>query len=116
MFDFIRSLLVKAGFGKESIERIENLESEKPVEKPAKKKAKAKPAPVVTTATPKPAKKKERKKVTYNMGGATPPVKVPNLNAMTKEKIVAFAKENGIELQMSMTKKNMIAEVKSKLS
>lgn len=125
MLDFIKSLLKKAGFGNDAIERIENLETVKPIEKPAKKQTKkpaakkeTAPKPVATTApAPKPGKKKTRKKVSYNMNAvATPKVEIPNLNAMTKEKIVSFAKENGLELEMSMTKKNMIAEVKSKLS
>lgn len=125
MFDFIKSLLKKAGFGNDAIERIENLETEKPVEKPAKKQAKkpaakkeTTPKPVAVAApAPTPGKKKTRKKVSYNMNApVTPKVEIPNLNAMTKAKIVAFAKENSLELEMSMTKKNMIAEVKSKLS
>lgn len=117
MLDFIKELLVKAGFSKPAIERIENIEVEKTEAKPVtKKKSKKSAEKPVAVAAPAPAKKKTKKKVTYSMNTAAAPVKVPNLNAMSKQKIVDYAKENGIELNMTMTKKSMIAEVKSKLS
>jgi hypothetical protein len=121
MLDFIRSLLVKAGFGKDSIERIENLETKKPAKKQAKKPAAKKetvPKPVAVSApAPKPATKKDRKKVSYSVGTpAKPNVKIPKLKYMNKQKIIDFGKQHGLELTMKMTKKELIKEVTSKLS